>query len=186
MRFCNQRQWLTALGIGLVVGLAISSGYWPHTPLHAVATDRAETYGMATGAIDQEVEAVYFLDFLTGDLKALVLGKQAMTFSGFFERNVGADLGFDMQKPRKFMMVTGLVNMRRSGGQRTFSGSVCYVAEVTSGKVAAYAVPWSPNMHSAGQAQSGPLALVGLAPFRTAAGTVPASGAGPAAPGPAK
>ena len=32
---------------------------------------------------------------------------------------------------------------------------MCYVAEVTSGKVAAYAIPWSPPMYAASQMQNG-------------------------------
>ena len=63
----KQYRWLVAVGIGLVAGLVLS-GFWPHTPLYAVATDRIETFAMATGPVDDEVEAVYFLDFLTGDL----------------------------------------------------------------------------------------------------------------------
>src|SRR5437763_1827334 len=60
---------LATLLVGIVLG-----GFLPHIPLHAVATDRAETYLMATGLLDTDVEAVYFLDCLTGDLFAAVPG----------------------------------------------------------------------------------------------------------------
>lgn len=179
----KRRHWLLALGIGMVGGL-ILGGYWPHTPLHAVATDRADTFAMATGPVDADVEAVYLLDFLTGDLKALVLGKQPGTFSGLFERNVAADLGIDAQRNPKFLMVTGMINLRRAGGSRMQPGSaLCYVAEITSGKMAAYAVPWTASMFASGQAQSGPLMLVSKAPFRNPVTMAPAGvvpGAGPA------
>ncbi len=56
---------LMTLLIGIVLG-----GFLPHIPLHAVATDRGETYIIATGLLDTDVEAVYFLDCLTGDLFA--------------------------------------------------------------------------------------------------------------------
>ena len=53
------------------------------------------------------------------------------------------------------MMTTGMANLRRAGGSRyAVERSMCYVAEVTSGKVAAYAIPWSPTMYAAGQPQS--------------------------------
>jgi hypothetical protein len=176
----KQHHWLVAVGIGLAGGVLVG-GYWPHTPLHAVATDRAETFAMATGPVDADVEAVYILDFLTGDLKALVLGKQPGTFSGFFQCNVAADLGIDPQKNPKFVMVTGVINLRRGGGSRAQYGSaLCYVAEITSGKMAAYAVPWTPSMFASGLAQSGPLALVSKTPFRHPVGMSPAP-AGPAA-----
>ncbi len=172
--------WPAAMGVGLVLGL-ILSGLWPHTPLHAVSTDHGETYAIATGPVDNEVEAIYFLDFLTGDLGAVVLGRQPRTWTGFFHTNVSADLGVDPQKNPKFLMATGMAALRRGGGSRLQpSNAVCYVAEVTSGKVAAYAIPWSPPMYSANQIQSGALVLVAATPFRQ-------SGHGPgAAPGAAK
>ena len=176
-----QRHWLIALAIGLACGIVLG-GYWPHTPLYAVATDHSETFSMATGPLDTDVEAVYLLDFLTGELKAIVLGKQPGTFTGFYMANVAKDLGIDPQKNPKFLMVTGMVGLRRGGGNRTpASAAVCYVAEISSGKMAAYAVPWSASMYSSGQAQNGQLFLVGETRFRTPIGSGPAAGAGPAA-----
>jgi hypothetical protein len=168
-------RWQKSVGpimlvVGMVVGL-ILGGFWPYTPLHAVSTDRTDTYAIATGPVDVEVEALYFLDFLTGDLGAIVLGKKPGTWTGFFKRNVSADLGVDPQKNPKYLMVTGMSGLRRSGGTRQQpSLASCYVAEVTSGMVAAYAIPWQPNMYTAGQMQTAPLALVGATHFRQAGG----------------
>ena len=79
------------------------------------------------------------------------------------------DLGIDSQKNPKFMMVTGMAALRRSGGSPCNpSSAVCYVAEVTSGKVAAYAIPWSPPMYAASQVQNGSLVLVAATQFRQA------------------
>ena len=140
----KKSRWPVAMGIGLVAGLVLS-GFWPYTPLHAVSTDRADTYAMATGPVDTEVEAVYFLDFLTGDLGALVLGKQPGVWTGFFRTNVSADLAVDPQKNPE--VPDGHRHGRPAAGRRLAqqpSSAVCYVAEITSGKVAAYAIPWSP------------------------------------------
>jgi hypothetical protein len=176
-----QRHWLIAVGIGLIGGIVLG-GYWPHTPLYAVATDRVDTFAMATGFLDTDVEAVYLLDFLRGDLRAIVLGKTPGTFSGLFVRNIAQDLGVDPQKNPKFMMVTGMIGLRRAGGNRTpASSAVCYVAEISSGKLAGYAVPWSASLFSSGQTQSGELLLVGETMFRKPIGTGPAAGGGPAA-----
>ena len=158
------------LGIGLVGGL-ILCGVWPQTPLHAVATDRAETFAVATGFVDDGVEAVYFLDFLTGDLNAVVLGRQGNAFTAFyFYKNLVNDLGVDPSKNPKYMMVTGMANLRRGTGRLRPSLAAVYVAEVTSGKVAAYAIPWSKNAHASGQI-IGPAPLMPLAAtrFRAAA-----------------
>ncbi len=164
-------RWPVALAVGLIAGLMLG-GLWPSAALHAVATDRCETYAMATGPLDQDIEAVYLLDFLTGDLGAFVLGRQPGLWSGFFRRNVSADLGVDPQKNPKFLMVTGVTAMRRgSGGRTPWSGSVCYVFEVTSGRLAAYAIPWSAPTFAAGQPQISDLKLVGVTQCRQGMGT---------------
>lgn len=171
MERCKRSRWPVAVAVGFVVGLVLT-GFLPDTPLRAVSTDRCESFAIATGPVDSEVEAVYFLDFLTGDLTAIVLGKQPRTWSGFFQTNVAADLMLDPQKSPNLLMVTGVAGLRRSGGTRQQpSSAVCYVADVNSGKVVAYAVPWSPSMYSANQPQQGPLLLVGLpVPFRQGGG----------------
>ena len=43
MAHYRQYGWLVAVGIGVVGGL-ILGGFWPHTPLYAVATDRINTF----------------------------------------------------------------------------------------------------------------------------------------------
>ena len=165
--------WLGLVAFGLTGGLIVG-GLWPRTPLHAVATDRIDTFGMATGSVDNDVEALYFLDFLTGELNAVVLGKNPGSWTGYYAANVAADLGVDPQKNPKYMMVTGVAYLRRAGGSRLQpSSSICYVAEVTSGKVAAYSVPWSPSMYAAGQVQKCPLVLVGVTRFRASLGVGP-------------
>ena len=83
------------------------------------------------------MEAVYFLDFLTGELTAVVVGKQSGDFgtpsSGQRRPRTWASI---RRRTRKFMMVTGLADLRRSGGSAsTEHVPSCYVAEVTSGKV---------------------------------------------------
>ncbi len=173
-------RWWLAVGIGVLIGLALS-GLWPHAPLYAVGTDRTDTYAIATGPLDTEVEAVYILDFLTGDLKAVVLGQQGHNWSAYFHANVAQDMQIDPQKTPKFMMVTGVVALRRAGGSRLQpSNSTCYVAEATTGQIAAYVVPWSPSMYRANQPQSGDLKPVALTRFRQPAGDAPvAPGVGP-------
>jgi hypothetical protein len=160
-------RWFISVAVGFVVGLVLS-GFWPNSPLHAVSTDHTENYSMATGPLDAEVEAVYLLDHLTGDLGALVIGKQPGKWTGFFKTNVAAEMGLDRQKDAKFLMVTGMAGLRRSGGTRQQpSSAVCYIAEVSSGKIAAFVVPWSPSMYAAGQMQNGVLQLAGPPlPFR--------------------
>jgi hypothetical protein len=160
---------LVWLGIGLVVGL-ILSGLWPQAPLHAVATDRADTFAIATGFVDEGVEAVFFLDFLTGQLNAVVLGRQGRGFTASYGFNVSAHLGVDPAKNPKYLMVTGSADMRRAMGGTQLSPSVVYVAEVTTGNVGAYAIPWTKAAYATGRIMP-PQLLVPLAvtKFRAAA-----------------
>lgn len=162
----NRFAWLA---VGLVVGFVLS-GLLPRAPIHAVATDRIDTFAIATGPVDSEFEAVYFLDFLTGDLRATVLGKNAGAFTAYFNYNVLQDLGVDPTKNPKFLMVTGMASLRRGGSRMQPSVSLVYVAEVTTGNVAAYAIPWSPTMHAANQPIMQPLVPVAVTKFRPAAG----------------
>ena len=87
----------SAVGIGLLGGM-VAERFWPQTPLYAVATDRIDTFGMATGPVDDEVEAVYFLDFLTGDLKRPWCSGNSRAPGPASSANVAADLGVDPQK----------------------------------------------------------------------------------------
>ncbi len=168
------------LGIGLVGGL-ILCGLWPQAPLHAVATDRVDTFAMATGYVDEGVEAVYFLDFLTGDLSAVALSsRQGLGFAagyGYPGANLMADLGVDAAKKPKYMMVTGAAYMRRGAGGTQLSPSVVYVAEVSTGMVAAYGIPWNRALYTSGRPLSGQLVLLGKSRFRVSAapglGTMP-------------
>jgi hypothetical protein len=167
------------LGVGLVVGLVLG-GLWPQTPLHAVATDRIDTFAMATGPVDEDAEAVYFLDFLTGDLRAVVISKTTGKFTAFYAYNVLTDLGVDVAKNPRFLMVTGLLNLRRGGSHVAPAKSTVYVAEVTTGKVGAYCIPWSAGAHGGTIIKAAFLPLDSTR-FRAAVGAPSTTGGGAAA-----
>jgi hypothetical protein len=145
------------VGLGLLAGLLVA-GYWPSVPLHAVASDRVDNFSMATGLVGDDYEAVYFLDHLTGDLHAFVVGRiavRAATGFGVIEhcyRNVLQDFKVEEDKTPKFLMVTGLCDLARGGVNASMpSKSLLYVADVRSGTAAAYGIPCNPNQHNQGQ-----------------------------------
>jgi hypothetical protein len=141
---------------------------FPHTPIHAVATDRTESFLVATGMVDSDIEALYLLDCLTGDLRAAVMGKGGGAFSAIFTypgAKLLQDFGLDPSKNPKFLMVTGLVDMR-SGSQSNFGASVVYIVELTTGKIAAYTIPWSRSVWNTRKFVPGVLVPVGMLPFR--------------------
>ena len=172
----KSRGTVLALGVclGLVVGLNLL-GLWPKVPVHATATHGLENFAICTGPVDTDIEAVYFLDYLTGELRASTISNQNGTFISMFETNVAKDLGIvgNVKNP-KFLLVTGVADVRRGAQAAQPSKAVLYVVEVTSGQIAAYAVPWSPQAHAAGKPQKAALVLLDIQKFRATA-AVPAA-----------
>jgi hypothetical protein len=65
-------------------------------------------------------------------------------------------------------MVTGSVNMPRGTSNFQFANSIVYVAEATTGQVAAYTIPWNSTLHAAGKPQQGEFKPLDVRQFRTA------------------
>lgn len=174
------REILKSRGVWLVAGLILGAigmrwlgpqnePFFPLPQARATATDRYENFALATGPLDTDVEGVFILDFLTGDLKATVLSSQLGRFNAYYQRNIIEDLGIDPAKNPRYLMVTGVVNLRRPLGQ-TARPAACavYIAELTTGKIAAYAIPWTPQFHNAGVPVNGELIPLDVTQFRDA------------------
>lgn len=164
----SRSAWLM---VGVLAGVFCGSFLpgWPDTPLHAVATDRYDNFAIATGALDNDIEAVYFLDFLTGDLMGAALGIQSGKFIAFYKYNILGDFQVDASRNPRFLMVTGFANLVRGASRMRPANSVVYIAELTSGKVAAYSIPWDPNSHRRNQPVSGTFGLLDIQQFRNVA-----------------
>ena len=77
--------------------------------------DRYLQHGHRTGRSDYE--AVYFLDHLTGDLRAFVVGRLANGGFGVLQycyRNVLQDFKTEGEKTPKFIMATGICDLNRA------------------------------------------------------------------------
>lgn len=173
---------LVWLGIGLLVGVLIGS-LCPHTPLHATSTDRSENIVMATGFIDDMIEAVFFLDSLTGVLRAAVPSQLRMQdYQAMWQANVGADMATAIQmvnaaaakaggknaparpaiqapQTPRFVMTTGLMDIRQGSARMRPSRCVVHVAEANTGIIMTYLLPWSMQMHSSNQPLRMPMTL---------------------------
>src|SRR4029079_17141705 len=102
-RLCNHASLLI---VGIVVGAVLTAGWHgtQSTPqAWATATHGADNFAIATGLVDDSIEALYFLDFLTGALGAAVVSRRNGEFTGFFQHNVLADFTGMTDKPRFLM-----------------------------------------------------------------------------------
>jgi len=178
-RVLKQIGWLW-LGAGLLLGIALS-GRWPSTPLYGVSSDRSENAVMCTVPLDQDVEGLFYLDSLTGNLVGVVPSR-AMKGNpqASWVRNVNQDLqayvatwnarlkatagkGADkaqMQLPQnpKYMMVSGAMDFP-SRAQYRPGRSLIYVGEANTGVVLCYVIPWNSAAHIANQLFSDALDL---------------------------
>lgn len=167
MAYTLKHSRLVWLAIGLALGMMIG-GWWPATPLHAVATDRYDTFAIATGPVDDQVEAIFFLDFLTGDLRAAVMNQYGK-FTAFYHYNILADLAVEQGKAPRYLMVTGINDIQRGAARARPSRAIVYVAEINSGEVAAYAIPWVRQSWVGNQLVKAPMIPMDKTKFRTAA-----------------
>lgn len=141
--------WLIlGLAAGLVVGLNLA-GIWPQMPLHAVATHGQDNFAICTGPMDEDVEGVFVLDSVTGDLKAAVLNVQTRRFNTLFEYNVVRDFPAGHSKNPSYRIVSGVANIRQIVTAGQLARVVIYVAEAASGQIVAYGIPWLPGRAAA-------------------------------------
>lgn len=132
---------LVGLAAGLVLGLNLG-GYWPQVPVHAVATHGQENFAIATGPLDENVEGIFVLDSLTGELKAAALNVQTRRFNTWYEYNVSRDLPLPVGKTPQYRIVTGITNFRQIVSAGQLGRTAVYVAEKSTGQIVAYGVPW--------------------------------------------
>ncbi len=120
----------------------LAGGFFKAINAHATATNSSDALIVATGEIDTAVEGIFTLDALTGELRGAVMNPAKGKFVAFYKySNLAQD--FDTAKNPKFLMVTGLGELRSGYGPgKRAAHCIVYIAEVTSGRVIAYAVPW--------------------------------------------
>jgi hypothetical protein len=161
--FTSSQKWIW-VSAGLIVGLVIG-GFLPHAPLHAVATDRQDNFAIATGHMDEGNEGIFFLDMLTGDLTGAVVSPFTRNIGYIYKTNVLKDLEVDPSKSPKFLMVTGSLEVRPQG-QFQFAQCVIYIAEVNSGKMACYTMPFNKGVLTNGSGGQQAFITYFKGPFR--------------------
>ena len=141
----NRAAWLVA---GLIAGLGVAY-FWPHEPAYASTADRDGSFALITvpvgtnaAGFNDPMEGVFILDFLTGQLKGAVLNRQTGLFTSFYQRDLAKDFEVDPAAAPHYAVASGNAQMANQGGI-TYASGVVYVAELSSGKLASYAFPWT-------------------------------------------
>jgi hypothetical protein len=131
--------------LGAVVTVQFSSPRFelPATLLNASSTHGGTTMAIATGPIQEGVEGLFILDFITGELTCSVLNPRTGAMGGAFRANVVADLGVEQGKQPQYLMVTGAANFKTQGGSIAPAESVVYVADANTGHYVGYWLPWN-------------------------------------------
>jgi hypothetical protein len=135
----------------------------PPQPTQAPVVHGNDKFTMVTVPLleNDQLEAVFVLNHLTGLLTGGILNDQTGKFAYRYAHNVAADFQSGAKDP-KFAIVTGGANLRGTGGATPAVG-VLYIAELSTGVVIAYAMP-RPTTRNAG----GILALAKLDFFQFA------------------
>lgn len=136
--------------------------------LHAIATHGSDSMAIATGNIDEGVEGVFFLDFISGDLTCQVLNARTGLLGGIFRQNVAADLGVEQGKQPKYLLVTGSFETRQNISNIRPAKSIVYVADTNTGRYVAYMLPWNQSLVNSGGKVAAPMVLIGRDSARNA------------------
>jgi hypothetical protein len=132
---------------GLLAGLGVAY-FWPHEPAYASTADRDSNFvlitvpvGTSAAGINDPMEGVFILDFLTGQLKGAVLNRQTGKFASLYTRDLAKDFKVDPQAAPHYALASGYGQVANQRAKQ-FASGVLYVAELTSGVLAAYTFPW--------------------------------------------
>ena len=178
----------TGLGLGLLVGVGMLVGAMVATSqlgnfgqsknfglpieeikLRASATHGGESFAMATGHVGNGMDGVFFLDYLTGDLKGFVLNARTGGIGAMFKTNVASDLGVEKGKRPSFLMVTGGANFITGGnafGAKRPAETVVYVCDTHSGNFAVYSIPYNVQLAANGVQQGDVFVRLGVGKAR--------------------
>ncbi len=127
--------------------------FWPQPEIKASVANGNDKFTMVTVPLTEtgEIEGVFVLNHLTGQLTGGAIYSQTGKFGYSFMHNVAADFQTSKKTPEpKYAIVSGTANLQSSGGVQPAFG-VIYIGELSSGAVIAYGFP-RPTNRNAGSA----------------------------------
>ncbi len=135
------------------------------TPLILKAESAAGGEGLsfATGIIARDIDGLFVLDHLTGNLQCWLLNPKTGQIGGIFQTNVNADMGVTKAGDADFVIVTARIDTTGQGREQNLrpGASICYVGDGNSGKVVAYGLLFDrPRLLVGNDVQEGTLEVV--------------------------
>jgi len=171
-RYRGRALWLVSgLAMGLLFGLGTTAGVlwsgksgtatpagWPQgLPLNASSACSSETLAIATGQVDESVEGIFTLDFISGDLQCFVVNPRTGKFVGWFKTNVTKELTVEKGKKPQYLLATGNWSPVGATTNQRPASCIAYVADANTGLFAAYTFPWVKGAAASGITQSTPM-----------------------------
>jgi hypothetical protein len=156
-----------AMTLGVLVGKrTTTSAYLPaleELRLRASASHGADNFAIATGQVDEEIEGLFTLDFVTGDLQCFVINSRTGGMAGRFATNVNDAKVFGAKRGKKpnFLMTTGSFAAGATSGGARPAACLCYVVDANTGDVAAFGFPWNRAVTTSGGVQSTAMVMMG-------------------------
>lgn len=128
--------------LGIVAGYAITATWLePNRAVQAASTDRDDKFAVVTSTTQAGTsEAIFALDFLTGQLTGGILDARTGKFQTRYSRNIAQDFNVDPKAEPHYAIVPGHASLNAAGGL-TLAQGVIYIGELTSGKVLGYSYP---------------------------------------------
>jgi len=123
----------------------------PPARVAAVTALSQESFAVCTAPVDSGIEAVFVLDFETGDLTGSVINQNTSRFGIGFRHNVLKDLEFKKVKDPKFLLVPGQLNFAGQASGR-LAPTALYVTDAATGVTVAYGIPWNSQQVAGGAA----------------------------------
>jgi hypothetical protein len=146
---------------GILIGMACSY-YLPHEPAYAEATESSSKFAVCTAQTTVgNTDAVFVLDFVTGQLVGGSHNTQAGAFTQTWVHNVAAD--FNAGDDAEYVMVPGFVSLRGGANATPALGGI-FIAELNSGLVNLYGFNYTQGNRVA---QGQPMVPIAQFPFRT-------------------
>lgn len=129
--------------------------------LRADSAASGKTVSMATGRIDADIEGLFVLDHLTGNLFCSLLSPRTGQQLGLFQTNAALLIGDRVGDP-DYVMTTGYIELGAAGriGNLRPAQCVCYVSEGNSGRVLAFTLQFDRQRLQNGIPQEGLLQLI--------------------------